>query len=537
MEINWAEQYLRDIVVYREAALDPFTDPNDFGIQDIAQRPGMEWLNHVIIELVSPSSKDLNIQRMELADFYDRLYSTSSFISHEEYPGVLPKGVESRVIAVDTETTGLDVRWKYGYDGYLDPKCRIVGLPLAISDSVSFYLPVFHTESDGVLNWNPQIIAELMDNIHQNFIALYHNAAYDREVLALNGVTGMRPYPYFFDTMILDFMKNVNDKRHGLKLLSETLLQRKMIEIHELFIGLGELISKRGTAPIYFWKLPAKTALVYAASDSMNTFALFDYYRNMEGEFNCFKGQYISSGIDHRTSDALRSMLRPGLPVQYSFFYYAALDTEIRINSLRRAIMAYIGHEFYLDSPKEVSKVLFEEKRVPVLEGMEKNLLGVYSTAKEVLKAIQIEYPDYLILNWVILYRSLQSTLSKIFLKCIMNSYTDAAFPWTRVKLDYSITNVPTGRLSSSSKKGREKVTAKFNKKSTAWTYDRGDWSCGFNSQGIPSDDYYTAEAKKISKFPEGVSFEKTYPGFNSEQRYTEGIREVVLKKMVIGKK
>ena len=533
-QFEWAIPYLKDISVYREAAMDPLTDPNDFEHSKLSQAPGMDWLSAINVGLIAPSSKNLDIQKSELGDFFDRLkLSASITLSQDDFPGVFPVGFSGKVVSVDTETTGLDLRWKYDYNGLVDPKSLLVGASIATSEVQSWYLPVRHTESDGVINWDPGVIAEFLNRVHQEFVVVYHNAQYDRELLSLNGVDQLRPYPYFFDTQILDFMRNVNDKRHGLKHLSVTQLQRKMIEIHELFLGVGELAPKKGTAPIYFWKLPAKTAFVYAASDSMNTISLFQRFVELDKPFNSLSGQYISCGIDHKTSDALRSMLRTGLPIQYRFFYYAALDTEARLSNLRNSIMKFVGYDFDLDSTKELSTVLFDKMGVPPPMGEERNKLGVYTTAADALELLVKEYPNYLILNWVVLYRSLQSTISKIFIKGIMNSYTDAALPWLRVKLDYSLTNVPTGRLSSSSGDSRERVKAKFNKKSTSWTYMRGSWHCGFNSQGIPSDKYWTAPARRITRLPDGVKFDETYPGYSENNRYPDDLRESVLKRIV----
>ena len=262
-------------------------DPATFSKESLAKHPGMDWLNLVDCELVYPQGKTFEEHKAELLVFRDRLYAELWHIPQSLCPK-FPEGFNEPVLALDTETTGLDVRVRY-IDGKLTTRTLLVGLCLASSGEVSYYLPVRHTEEDGIPNWNPQAIIELIDEFHRDCVIIYSNAAYDREVLTLNGCKVQRPFPYFFDDQILDFMTDVNNKRHGLKLVSERKLGRKMVEINELFRGFGT--KKTKSDYIVFDTLPAVNAYVYGACVSGETEVEVElsYYRRYEYVSVCDK--------------------------------------------------------------------------------------------------------------------------------------------------------------------------------------------------------------------------------------------------------
>ena len=512
--VNWWQGLIEDIKPYRENPPVIVTDPLDFDKERLSQLDGLSWLNWVNIHLLAPLSSDVGDQHKQMTEFMGVLRKTAQVMRHEDYPHLLPEGYNERLVAYDTETYGLDTRMRYDYQGRLQTRVPLVGVSIAVDGENGWYLPVRHSGEDGVENWHVEVIIQMLDQLNQEFATIAHNAKYDREVLALNGVTGLRPWPYFFDTQVMDFLRDVNSHSHGLKPLSEGLLGRKMIEIHELFLGVGEAVkAKKGRKPnIFFEALPASTAYVYAGSDAINTFALFDYYRENPGRFPWFADQVKPMEIDHRCIDMVRNMSRCGMPVKFTYFYYAALDTVQRISQVREAVFKEVGFEFNIASPKELVRVLFEVLKLEPYPGMKKGKSGAYSTEEKALDTLQTHYPDLRALNLIILYRKMISNTSKIFLPTLANSFVDATMPWTKVLLDFNLTNVPTGRLSSSSGDGKERVSQKFNKTNMSAYYDRGDWKAAFNSQGIPSHYFSGVKAKKLTKIPAGAGIKELYP-------------------------
>ena len=66
-----------------------------------------------------------------------------------------------KLVAFDLETTGLNTNVNF-VGGQLQRFENLVGLCLAISDTQGYYLPIGHTEQDGVLNWSIKEIKDLM---------------------------------------------------------------------------------------------------------------------------------------------------------------------------------------------------------------------------------------------------------------------------------------------------------------------------------------------------------------------------------------
>lgn len=506
--------YLVDVKDYLERH--PFPkitcDISEFTKESLAMLPGMEWLNFVECRLLSPISSAIEDQKDQLLDFMNCLKSEAVTIGHGFCPGAFPKDFNEKILALDTETTGLDTRCMYDYDGNLILPTELVGFSVATSENLGWYLPIMHTGEDGVLNWDKQLIVYFIEMLHKEFFLMYHNSFYDREVLALNGMKGFRRWPYFCDTLTLDFFRNVNEKMHGLKRVSEKLLGRKMIEIEQLF-SFGKKVKG---AHICFNELPAKGAYVYGCSDAMNAYGIFKHFAAKGIDENMFLNSSIPLTIDHKSVDVLRNMCRGGMPVDLDYFMWAAKDIEYRIMLLEEEIYKYIGRKIDVGSPDQVSDLLFDQYNIPVLAGEEKNKKGKYSTKQDVLDKLFDKYPDYSILRYVVMYRKLADILTKTYLKVILNFYIDAFLPWTRVQAQYSQSVIPTGRFSSSANSGKSRVMVNTTKTGNlTYRYYQGSGDADLNLQGIPSKLHMILKkARRIKKIPPeaGVDPDNPYP-------------------------
>lgn len=530
-EETFIEEFLVDIRDYTGNRENIKPNAEFFSKDNLSKLPAMGWLNDVRIELIYPVTRDVEEQRSVLLKFKERIKLECLRIS-KGFCSVFPENYDEHLIALDIEATGLDLRCRYDYDGNLIIATKLVGFSIATSENEAYYFPVLHTEEDGIFNWDKKIILEFLNQIHQEFAIIYHNAQYDREGLALNGVKGLRPWPYFFDTMLLDFMQDVNDKTHGLKAKSVKILNRQMIKIEDLFNSYIEgtdskKISKKDI--ILFDKLPAINATVYGASDALSTFGLFKHYAAKSSEENSFVIQPIPVSVDHKMVDVFRNMYRPGLPVNLDYFILASKDVLFRMEILRKNMYKLVGEKFDIGSPKQLSAILFDKFNLPVLDDMKKGKNGCYSTKEEVLDKLYEKYPDYDILKFVVTYRKLQSSLSKVFFKCIANSFVDARLPYTKVQLSFSTVVIPTGRCSSNCGKNSQKDRVVVKEAKTKITYNykkEAGWLAGFNAQGLPNDVYITAKAKRIKRLPDEA-------GFDLDSVYPEGTNMSLIKEIV----
>ena len=476
---------------------------NKFEKSLIIQKEEYSWLKNVNTNLFYPDkSKD---ELTQIDQFIESLKEKCFFLKKEHLPELLPEGYDEPILGFDTETTGLDTRTIYDSKGKIDPQSLLVGISLASSEDDAWYIPIRHNESDGILNWCIESIHHLLSRLNSEFCLIIHNAAYDRQVISLNGAKSFKPFPYFFDTQILYYLLNTDGMKFGLKYLSETVLKRKMIDIWDLFE------KQDGADFIRFDFLPASNALLYAASDAANTLYLFKTLFENPSKTNPLFFQPKPTEIDHKTIDNLIKLGRQGFPVDLKYSINAIKDLIYRIDKLKQAIYESAGEEFNIASGKQLSILIFDKLKIPILPGMERGKSGYYSVDEETLEELYRQYPDVKFLKYCVQYRKLENSMGKFFIKFVKNSYVDALHPFSRVSYSYSQTRVPTGRLSSSSNGNLEQVLcspqkpSKTNPKSMKYEYVSSSGDCGYNHQAVTSSPYVLKKAKRLTKIPQEI--------------------------------
>jgi len=470
---------------------------------DAHSKEEYKWFTKASLNLFAPQDQDEESQLKEINEFVEKLKTSAKKLKHEFLPNLLPEGYEEPIIGLDTETTGLDTRVIYGLDGKLDIKTELVGTSVAVSDNEGFYLPVKHSEEDGVYNWTKKAIIHFLERVNMEFCTIIHNAAYDRQVLALNGVQQFRPTPYFFDTMILYYLLNTDRKSYGLKTLSHEELGRKMIDIWDLF----EDNKEKSTGFIRFDFITATNSYMYAASDATNTYALF---KNLLSKYKEHKTNPMFTQpkpiiIDHKFTDTLITLYRQGHPVDVDISIKSLKDLIVRIKLLEDKIYKEAGLKFKIGSSKVLGELIYDKMKIPPLDGAERGKNGCYSTDEATLEGLQERNPQVVFLNYIVQFRKLNNAISKFFGKFIRNSYVDALHGYTRMNIQYSQVRAHTGRLASSSSGQLEMVKVKALKKEMKYEFQASEGTCGFNSQAIPSDPYITKKRKKLTKIPPEV--------------------------------
>lgn len=476
-----------------------------FNKYNISKDPVYAWLEDVDCILKAPSSGNIEEQKKELDSFIEELKSLAFYLEFEHLPKILPKNYKEPVLGFDTETTGLDTRTMFNENGEIESQSLLVGVSLAVSETLGWYLPIRHVETSHTKNWNKEIITSFLSRLNMEFCLIIHNASYDRQVLALNGVKDFRDYPYFFDTQILYYLLNTDQNRYGLKPLSESVLKRKMIDIWDLFPG------NKSVDFLRFDFLKAEDAVVYACSDAVNTFSLFKKMTLNDSPTNPLFFQDKPVEIDHKLIDTLIFLCRCGFPVDVFYCIEALKDTSLRIELVSKEIHKLVGFEFDIGSPKQLSEIIFNTLKIPPLEGMELNKSGYYSVDEDNLDSLQQRNPNVKILSYVVFYRKLVNASSKFFTKFIKNSYVDYLIPYSRIYLSFSQTRTTTGRLASSSNGSLDDVIVKplkptkNNPDNFSYKFVLSDGTFGGNSQGISATHYRTAEANELIDVPKEV--------------------------------
>jgi len=206
------------------------------------------------------------------------------------------------VVAVDSETVGLDTRIimnpRLALDGTWDIeytiKMEIAGVCLSSDGVEGLYVPINHEDQNNMDRMECAAILQwLFDQAH----LVFYNAKFDREVLRETMGINFRPYPYFEDVQVLQY---INDPKadlgddHGgkgkrwmgdagnLKALSEKVLGIEQIKGEELmkvkadfFDPVKQKVTQRVQYAPFTW-VPTDIALWYAGGDAICTWLLWE---------------------------------------------------------------------------------------------------------------------------------------------------------------------------------------------------------------------------------------------------------------------
>lgn len=148
---------------------------------------------------------------------------------------------------------------------------------------------------------------------------------------------------------------------------------------------------------------------------------------------------HLMDTIELPLVEVLAAMEQNGVYVNRAHLAEKTEEVAGRLQKIEASIYEMAGHDFNLNSPKQLGVVLFEELGLPVRK---KTKTG-YSTNAEVLESLRLEHP---IIEQILAYR-LWSKLKSTYLDGIAGLIrTDTG----RVHTSFNQTVTATGRLSSS---------------------------------------------------------------------------------------
>ncbi len=141
--------------------------------------------------------------------------------------------------------------------------------------------------------------------------------------------------------------------------------------------------------------------------------------------------------VELPTVYALYDMEKHGVRVDRAALQEYSKKLQGRIDELSKNIISYAGHDFNINSPKQLGPVLFEEMGLP---GGKKTKTG-YSTSVDVLEKIKNEHP---IIPDILEYRQL-TKLNSTYAEGLVNYISDDG----RIHGTFNQTITATGRISS----------------------------------------------------------------------------------------
>ncbi|HKL57471.1 MAG TPA: DNA polymerase I, partial [Sphaerochaeta sp.] len=180
--------------------------------------------------------------------------------------------------------------------------------------------------------------------------------------------------------------------------------------------------------------IPQEQAIFYGAEDADITFRLYKLFKNLLVARNLLP---LMENLEMPLLRIIANMEIEGIFLDRTLLEPLTEEFEGRIGLIQAEIFAICGHEFNLNSPKQLQEVLFVEREIPTGA---KTRTG-FSTATDVLEPLSATYPEVAL---VLEYR----TLNKLKSTYIDKLPLDILERTGRIHPSFSQTGTETGRLS-----------------------------------------------------------------------------------------
>jgi DNA polymerase I len=322
---------------------------------------------------------------------------------------------QAELVAVDTETTGLDAL-----------VAELVGISFAVEAGEACYIPVAHRTGETQLD-RAWVLARLLPWLEDASKAkVGQNLKYDAHIFANYGITlqGIA-----FDTLLESYVLE-SHLPHNMDSMAERHLGIKTIRYEE--------VCGKGVHQIGFDQVDLATACNYAAEDADITLRLHQFLwpQIAQNPGLC----YVYQQIELPAMRVLGIMESNGIKVDTALLAKQGQTVGKRLLSLETEIHQLAGQPFNIQSPKQIGEILFGQLQLPVIK---KTPAGAPSTDEEVLQKLAEDYP---LPARILDYRSLAKLMSTYIEKLprMVNPKTG------RVHTNFSQAVAVTGRLASS---------------------------------------------------------------------------------------
>ena len=313
--------------------------------------------------------------------------------------------------AFDTETTNLDPF-----------RAELVGLSFSVEPGKAWYVPVGHKVGPQLAL--EQVLAAVRPLLESPDLGkCAHNANYDVTVLANHGVHCRN---VDFDTMIAAHL--LSKGALGLKNLALNVLGEEMTPITQL-IGTGR-------KQVTFDQVDIEAAVPYAAADADMTGRLRG---TLSGQLDNLGLTPLLEDLEMPLVPVLVTMQSHGIKVDAGALHEMSRDLNQQMQQVEQALYDSIGHTVNINSPLQLSDLLFKELGLP----RTKRTKTGYSTDANSLEGLKGVHP---VVDNILEFRQISK---------LKSTYVDALpemiNPRTgRIHTSYNQTGSATGRISSS---------------------------------------------------------------------------------------
>ncbi len=335
-----------------------------------------------------------------------------ALLTEEEIEKALSAAAKAGLVAVDTETTGLDPL-----------TVEIVGVSLAWKEKEAVFIP-----------FNQELKKEKALKILKPFLENPkvekggQNSKYDWAVFKSHG---LEPQGLAFDTMLESFLLDPSYRQHNLDAIALKHFNYTKIPT-EALIGSGK-------KQITMDQVPLEAITQYACEDvdfTLRAHELFSPKLKKEGLEKVYREVELPLVL------VLEDMERKGICVDVNLLKELSREAEGELKKLTKKIFKEAGEEFTIGSPQQLGKILFEKMQVQKISGtrVKKTKTG-YATDVDVLESLK----GVAIADLVLDFRQLSK---------LKNTYLDVLPEMVhpkdgRIHTSYSQAVAATGRLSS----------------------------------------------------------------------------------------
>ena len=357
-------------------------------------------------------SKGIGQKKLEVQEeSFD--FSYKLLTSFQEAMQILKAHPIDKPIAFDCETDSLDTQL-----------ANMVGFSFCLDGKMGYYVPMRHFYLGVPQQMEVQDGKALIEEIFKHPI-IGHNLKFDY-LIAKNNFS-LTPQNLILDSMLLAWLYD-STAPVGLDRQMYRWFNHKMISF--------ESVVKKGEN---FSHVQLDEALKYASEDAVATYRL--YFR-LESELEAQNLSHLlalARDLEFPMIPTLACMEREGVCIDVAFFENLREIATEQIASLGSQIYKLAGEDFNLNSPLQLSHILFSKLG---LQGS-KQIKGGYSTEEKVLEKLKDNHP---IIPLVLQYREankLRSTYIDPLLKLVNKD--------NKIFTSFLQTGTATGRLSSKS--------------------------------------------------------------------------------------
>jgi DNA polymerase-1 len=325
----------------------------------------------------------------------------------EELETLLQSLKNEKEIGIDTETTSVQPLL-----------ASLVGISFSVQPGEAWYIPCNGSlEKEFVLERLSHFFSAIQGTLFG------HNIKYDLHVLKNHGIELRK---IGFDTMLASYLLNPQDRRHNLDELSLEYFQHVKIPIERL-IG-------KGKEEISMEIVPLDQITEYSCEDIDYTTRLKNLFSKEIKKQNL---QFIFEKIEIPLIPILADMEREGIYLNLEKLKTIEKPILLEIERLKKEIFQEAKEEFNLNSPKQLSHILFEKLNIKKPAKARTS----FGTGADVLEEIVSEHP---IIPHILHFRTLEK-LRATYIEALPLSVNPKT---QRIHPSFNQSVTATGRLS-----------------------------------------------------------------------------------------